>query len=315
MANPIAIRDAFGRVLARLGLSHSELVVVDAGSSEACRSAYFAREFPDRFVRVGPAELDLLDTAAGLSLCDKVVFACTDAIGACRAWESARNSLALDGLSVAIFGIHGGLSAGVEGAAQQGLEDLALYRAIPNMRVVVPCDAAQTEAVVEWLAEDDGGPTYVRLGHGSTPIFLPDQPVFQAGRARLLRPGCDVTLIACGSTVAPAMDAANRLADEGVDVRVLDFACIKPLDEAAVLAAARDTAGIVTVEEGNIVGGLGSAVCEVVSSLHPTRVRRLGVPDVFGRSGEPEELMKRFGLDEEGIVKATRMLLATRKQD
>lgn len=312
MAIPFAIRDAFGRTLSRLGLSHSDLVVVDAGCAESSRSAYFAREFPERFVQVGPSPEDLIDTAAGLALCDKVVFACTDGMGACRAFESMRNGPALDRLPVVLFGLHGGLAAAGEGPANQGLEDVALMRAIPDLRVLVPCDAPQTEAVMEWCVENEDGPTYVRLGRDAGVVPATEDPLFTPGRARLLRPGRDICIAACGSALVTAMEAAEALAAEGVDVRVLDCVGVKPLDEAALVAAARDTAGIVTVEEGSVVGGLGSAVCELLAGLQPARVRRLGVPDVFGRSGDPDALARRHGLHRENVMRAVRLLLEAR---
>jgi transketolase len=255
---------------------------------------------------MGISEQDMIGTAAGLALAGKRAFVSTFVIFGSRAWEQTRNTVARADLSVFLVFTHAGISVGPDGASAQANEDIALMRVIPNMRVLVPADAHEVRAMVEALAQDGHGPYYMRLARPDVPDLFGPEYRFQLGRSVLLRPGSDITLCACGQMVVRALEAADELAGEGIDARVLNMSTIKPLDREAVLAAARETGGIVTAEEHSVLGGLGSAVAELVSEEAPVPVARVGMPDEFGKSGEPDELLARYQLTPEQIVRRAR---------
>ncbi len=302
----IATRDAYGQALAKYGAEYPDLVVLDADLSGSTKTSVFAKAFPERFFQMGIAEQDLMGTAAGLAAAGKIPFASTFAIFATgRAWEQIRNSIAYARFNVKVAASHAGLTVGEDGASHQANEDIALMRAIPGMTVIVPADAIETEQAVKALLDFEG-PAYLRLGRSKVPVVFADDYQFAIGKAATLRDGDQVTIIACGIMVEAALAAAEQLAVEGISARVLNMATIKPLDQDAVLAAARETGAIVTCEEHNIIGGLGSAVAECVVQHQPVPMRFIGVKDVFGESGDPADLLKAYGLTAGDIIEAVK---------
>lgn len=290
-----ATRDAYGRALLELGRKRSDVVVLDADLSNSTKTRGFAHAFPERFFNMGISEQDMVGTAAGLSLTGKLPFASTFAIFETgRAWEQIRQTLCYPRLNVKLVATHGGITVGEDGASHQALEDIALMRVLPEMTVIVPADGLETEQVINAIA-DYNGPVYVRLGRSKVPALMPEDYTFHLGRAHVFHLGKDANIIASGIMVNEAIKARKVLGDRGIDAGVINMPTIKPLDEDAVLRAAASGL-IVTAEEHSVIGGLGSAVCEFLSEKRPSRVRRVGVKDRFGRSGKPEELMKLFGL-------------------
>jgi transketolase len=311
----IATRAAYGEALAALAQEYPELVVLDADLSGSTMSKKFAEVCPERFYNIGIAEANMTGIAAGLATCGKKPFIHSFAMFAAgRAWEQVRNSIAYPRLNVKVIGSHGGLSVGEDGATHQCIEDYAIMRAIPGMLVVSPCDGPEMRLAVKALLEYDG-PAYMRLGRLAVDSVTDDTPgyTFQLGRGAQLRDGSDVTVIATGMMVQEAVKAADALKDEGVSVRVIDMHTIKPLDTEIVLKAARETGAIVTSEEANILGGLGSAVAECVAEGCPVPVVRHGVNDEFGRSGAAKAVLAAYGLTAEGIVAAARRALALKQ--
>ena len=315
MAEKIATRAAYGKALEELAAQEPNLVVLDADLSGSTMTKGFGAEHPDRFFDMGIAEANMVGVAAGLATCGKKPFVNSFAMFAAgRAWEQVRNSVAYPGLNVKVVGSHGGLSVGEDGATHQCIEDLAIMRAIPNMTVLCPCDGNEMKQAVKALLAYDG-PAYLRLGRLAVETVT-DQVEgyeFQIGKGVLLRDGQDVTVVAVGMMVQMALTAADILAEEGISVRVIDMHTIKPLDQELVLKAARETGAIVTSEEANVLGGLGSAVCECVSAGCPVPVVRHGVNDEFGRSGEAKAVLKAYDLTADGIVKAVRKALSLKK--
>lgn len=324
----IATRTAYGKALVELGRENRDVVVLDADLAKSTKTADFAKEFPERFFDMGIAEQDMMATAAGLAAAGKIPFASTFAVFATgRAYDQVRNSIAYPALNVKIAATHAGLTVGEDGASHQSLEDIALMRAVPHMTVLVPADAIETEAAVRAAAAFHG-PVYIRLGRPEVPVLYGDGEAsdgdggaaggagyrFEIGRASRLREGRDVAIIATGVMVAPALDAANMLAQGGIEARVINMATIKPIDRAEIRAAALEAGAIVTAEEHSVVGGLGSAVAEVVVALAPVPVEMLGVADRFGQSGAPGELLAAYGLTAEGIVKAARRVLERKRR-
>ncbi len=301
----IATREAYGKALAKLGLENENIVVLDADLSKSTKTAEFQKVAPERFINMGIAEGNMMSVAAGLASCGKIPFASTFAVFAAgRAFEQIRNSICYPKLNVKICATHAGLTVGEDGASHQAIEDIALMRSIPNMVVVSPSDDVETEAAIKAITEYHG-PCYVRLGRlGVRTINNNPDYKFELGKAVTLRKGKDATIIATGLMVDAALEAYNTLAEEGIKVRVLNIHTIKPIDEQAINAAAEETGLIVTAEEHSIIGGLGSAVTEVVCSNYPVPVMRVGVKDTFGESGKPEELIKAYGLTADEIVKA-----------
>ncbi|MGI9952200.1 transketolase family protein [Moorellaceae bacterium AZ2] len=305
----VATREAYGRALVELGRQDERVVVLDADLSKSTKTEYFAQEFPHRFFNMGIAEQNLMGTAAGLALCGKIPFASTFAVFATgRAFEQVRNSIAYPRLNVKIAASHAGITVGEDGASHQSVEDIALMRALPNMTVIVPADAVETRQAVFAAAQHEG-PVYIRLGRMSVPVIYDEDYRFQIGKAHWLRRGRDATILACGYMVALALEAARRLEVAGLSVGVLNVSTVKPLDREAVLAAARESGALVTAEEHSIIGGLGSAVAEVLAEECPVPLRRVGLRDTFGESGAPEDLLQRYGLSVPDIEKSVKEVL------
>ena len=315
MAEKIATRAAYGKALEELAAQEPNLVVLDADLSGSTMTKGFGAEHPDRFFDMGIAEANMVGVAAGLATCGKKPFVNSFAMFAAgRAWEQVRNSVAYPGLNVKVVGSHGGLSVGEDGATHQCIEDLAIMRAIPNMTVLCPCDGNEMKQAVKALLAYDG-PAYLRLGRLAVETVT-DQVEgyeFQIGKGVLLRDGQDVTVVAVGMMVQMALTAADILAEEGISVRVIDMHTIKPLDTEILLAAARDTGCIVTSEEANIVGGLGSAVSEYLTSVCPVPVIRHGVEDEFGRSGAAQKVLEAYHLTPAGIADKVRQALTVKQ--
>ena len=306
----IATRDAYGEALKELGAKNPAIVVLDADLTKSTKTSVFAKAFPERFFNMGIAEQNLIGTAAGLAAAGKIPFASTFAIFATgRAYEQIRNSVAYPKLNVKIAATHAGLTVGEDGASHQALEDIALMRAIPNMTVIVPADAEETRQAVNRAAEMDG-PVYIRLGRPGVPLLFDEKYKFVVGKAVTVAEGTKATVIATGIMVGIALEAAEMLRGQGIDVRVLNMATIKPVDREAIISAARETGAIVTAEEHNIIGGLGSAVAEVTGENCPVPLMRVGVQDTFGESGQPAALLEKYGLTAKNIAAAVKTVIA-----
>ena len=315
MGTKIATRAAYGDALVALADQYPELVVLDADLAEATKSQGFKNAHPDRFFDMGIAECDMVGVAAGLATCGKKPFASTFAMFASgRAFEQVRNSVAYPRLNVKIVGSHGGLSVGEDGATHQCCEDFATMRSLPGMVVCCPCDGNEMTQAVKALLDYDG-PAYLRLGRLAVENVTDAIPgyQFQLGKGLTLKDGKDVTVIAVGLMVQKALEAAELLKAEGIDVRVIDMHTVKPLDEELVRKAAKETGCIVTSEEHNIVGGLGEAVCACTSASCPVPVLRHGVEDQFGRSGKAELVLDAYGLNAQGIAAKVRQALALKR--
>jgi transketolase len=308
----IATREAYGKALVELGQENPKIVVLDADLSKSTKTSDFAKAFPERFFNMGIAEQNLMGVAAGLSTVGKIPFASTFAVFAAgRAFEIIRNSICYPKLNVKIAATHAGLTVGEDGASHQAIEDLALMRVLPNMQVFVPADAAQTRAIVRKAAEIEG-PVYIRLGRSGVPeVFSPDIR-FEPGRGTVLKEGTDVTIVALGIMTAKALEAAKMLEAEGIAARVVDMASLKPIDRELLVESARLTGAVVTAEEHSVIGGLGSAVAEVLSEEYPVPVVKVGVNDVFGESGTPQALLEKYGLTARDIVAAVQKALKGR---
>ena len=315
MAETIATRAAYGETIVALAKEDPDLLVLDADLSSATMTRAFSKEYPDRFFNMGIAECNMVGVAAGLAACGKKPFVNTFAMFAAgRAWEQVRNSVAYPRLNVKVVGSHGGLSVGEDGATHQCIEDFALMRAIPGMLVLCPCDGNEMRLATRALLAYDG-PAYMRLGRLAVDTVTDAIPGyrFELGKGVTLRPGRDVTIVATGMMVQMALQAARTLAGEGIDARVLDMHTIKPLDEALLLAAARETGAVVATEEHNVVGGLGAAVTEYLAGVCPVPVIRHGVNDEFGRSGKAQKVLEAYGLTPAGIADAARRAVALKK--
>ncbi|MHC4061600.1 MAG: transketolase family protein [Planctomycetota bacterium] len=303
MSQRLAPRDVLGRTLTDLAQKDPDLVVLDADFWPASKIAEFKDTFSDRFIEVGIAEQNMMGIAAGLSTVGFTCFASTLCVFCSRrACDQVTTSIALPRLNVKILGLYAGLFVGKNGASHQALEDIAIMRSIANMAVIQPADAVETEQVVRFAAEYDG-PMYIRVGRDPRPQFVPDNYKFQLGKACTLRDGKDVTLITCGDVVENTLKAAASLAEKKIEARVINMSSIKPIDEEAIIKAAQETGKIVTIDNHNVLGGLGSAVCEVVTEKMPVKVKRIGVTDIFGKSGTNEQMEKHFGLRAEDIEK------------
>ena len=298
----IATRESYGNALAELGKEHPEVVVLDADLAGATKTGVFKKAFPDRHIDCGIAECNMMGIAAGLSTTGKVPFASTFAMFAAgRAFEQVRNSIGYPKLNVKIGATHAGISVGEDGATHQCNEDIALMRTIPGMVVINPSDDVEAKAAVK-AAYEHQGPVYMRFGRLAVPVINDNADYkFELGKGVVLREGKDVTIIATGLCVAESLAAAEKLAAEGIEAKVVNIHTIKPLDEELVVAAAKETGKVVTVEEHSIIGGLGSAVCDTLSAQAPTPVLKIGVMDTFGESGPAAELIKKYGLDGESI--------------
>ena len=306
----IATRESYGNALKALGAEVSDLVVLDADLAGATKTGTFQKAYPDRFFDCGIAEANMMGVAAGLSTMGLVPFASTFAMFAAgRAFEQIRNTIGYPHLNVKIGATHGGISVGEDGASHQCCEDFGLMRTIPGMVVMCPADDVETAAMVRAAYEHEG-PVYMRFGRLAAPVFHdPDHYTFQIGKGELLREGTDVAILANGLMVHEALDAAEALAQSGISARVINLATIKPLDEEIVLQAARECGKIVTVEEHNIIGGLGEAVCACVAEHCPVPVKRIGVNDAFGHSGPAADLLRQFGLCADNIAAVTKSFL------
>ncbi len=307
----VATRDAYGQTLVELGNERSDIIVMDADLAAATKTGMFRKTHPDRFINTGIAEGNMISIAAGLAAAGKTVFASSFAMFAAgRAFEQIRNSVAYPHLNVKIAATHAGVSVGEDGATHQCCEDIGLMRTIPGMVILNPADGPETAAAVRAAADYDG-PVYLRLGRLAVPVFNEDDVEFTIGKGKVMRDGSDVTVIATGLEVNEAMIAADTLAAEGVSVRVVNMATIKPIDKDIILQAAADTGAIVTAEEHNVNGGLGSAVAEVLcESGKPVPMLRVGVEDAFGRSGPALELLELYGLTAPHIVEKVKAVLA-----
>ena len=298
----IATRQSYGEALKELGKENKNIVVLDADLSTATKTELFANEFPDRFFDIGIAEQDMIGTAAGFATCGKVPFASTFAVFAAgRAYDQIRNSVCYPNLNVKICATHAGVTVGEDGATHQMIEDLAMMRALPNLKVFSPSDDVETRFIINEISKIDG-PCYVRLSRLATPVIYDENEKFEIGKAKQICNGEDATIFATGVCVAEALKAKDILNEKGINVRVVDVHTIKPIDRETIVRCAKETKKIITVEDHSIIGGLGSAICEVLAEEYPCKVIRLGVKDSFGKSGSATELMKKFEIDAQAIV-------------
>ena len=298
----IATRESYGNALAELGTEHKDVVVLDADLAEATKTGVFKKAHPERFIDCGIAESNMMGVAAGLAAAGMVPFASSFAMFAAgRAFEQVRNSIGYPHLNVKIGATHAGISVGEDGATHQCNEDIGLMRTIPGMVVINPSDDIEAKAAVK-AAYEHQGPVYLRFGRLAVPV-INDRPdyKFELGKGVVLREGKDLTIIATGLPVNNCLEAAEKLAADGIDAKVINIHTIKPLDEELVAAAAKETGKVVTVEEHSVIGGLGSAVCDVLAEKAPTKVMKIGINDTFGESGPAVELIKKYGLDSESI--------------
>lgn len=306
----IATRESYGSALVELGKEHENLVVLDADLAAATKTGMFKNAFPERHVNCGIAECNMIGVAAGLAATGKVPFASSFAMFAAgRAFEQVRNSVGYPKLNVKIGATHAGISVGEDGATHQCNEDIALMRTIPGMVVINPADDVEAKAAVK-AAFEHYGPVYLRFGRLPVPVINPVDYKFEIGKGVVLREGTDLTIIATGLPVAECLAAADKLAQDGIQAKVINIHTIKPLDEELVVAAAKETGKVVTVEEHSIIGGLGSAVCDVLSEQAPTKVMKIGINDVFGESGPALELVKKYGLDSDSIYEKIKTFMA-----
>ncbi len=303
MFNP---RNAYGEKLVELGKKYSNLVVLDADLSKSTKTILFAKEFPDRFFEMGIAEANMISTAAGLASCGKIAFASTFAVFATgRVYDQIRMDVAYSKANVKIFATHGGISVGKDGASHQMIEDLTLMRVLPNMTVIAPSDAIQTGKIVELMAENYG-PMYARIGRADAPLIYKEKELenLKLGKGLILRDGFDITIIACGTMVDPALDAQKTLINKGVKARVIDMHTIKPIDKNLIIKCAKETGAIITVEEHSIIGGLGSAVAETLMDNNISiKFYRMGINDKFCESGDPKDLLEKYGLNQKHLVR------------
>lgn len=303
-------RDGYGQGLLALCKDRQDILVLDADVAASTRTNWVRDQYPDHFYNLGISEQDLVGTAAGLALGGMIPYVSTYGVFLSgRAFDQMRTTVCYNDLKVRFGGAHAGISVGPDGATHQALEDMALARVLPNMTVIAPCDSEETRKAVIAAADIDG-PVYFRFGREAVPVVTDETTPFQIGKARLVREGTDCAVFACGAMVYEAMEAAELLAAEGISLRVLDLHTIKPIDEEAILAAARDCGAIVTAEEHQVSAGLYSAVAEVVVRTCPVPMEAVAVQNTFGQSGPPEALMKEYGLNAEGIVGAVRKALA-----
>jgi transketolase len=303
-----ATREALGITLVELATEGVDVVAVEADLSKSTTTNKLADAFPERFFNVGIAEANMIGVAAGLAVSGKIAFTGSFAVfGTGRAYDQIRNTVCYSGLNVKLTPTHAGITVGADGGSHQMIEDLALTRVLPGMRVLVPADFNAAKAAIRCAAENDG-PFYVRLGRATLPEVYPEGYEWRLGKANVLRKGDRVTLVACGVMVAEALAAADLLAADGISAEVIDVATVKPIDVETLVASAEKTGAVVTCEEHSFIGGLGSAVAEVLAENAPTRLKRVGVNDVFGTSGEPAELMAYFGLAAGDIASAARSL-------
>jgi len=302
-------RDGYGEALVELGKKNPNIVVLGADLTGSTRCNWFKDEFPERFIQVGIAEQNLIGIATGMSLVGKIPFASTYAVFCPgRNWDQIRISVAYNKANVKLTGAHSGVSVGPDGATHQALEDIAITRSLPNMTVLAPCDSVETRKATIAAGKMEG-PVYLRFAREATPVFTTEKTPFQIGRAEIFRKGKDVAVIACGPTVYEALLAAEELEKENISVAVVNNHSIKPIDQKTIINVAKETGAIVTAEDHQIMGGMGSAVCEVLAKNMPVPIEMIGVQDRFGESGTPEELMKEFGLLAKNIKEAVKKII------
>lgn len=309
-----ATRDAFGEALVELGRENSSIVVLSGDLEDATRAEYFKKEFPDRFFNLGIAEQDVLGTAAGMSIDGLIPFACSFAVFLTnRAYDFLRITICYNNRNVKVIGSHGGLSVGEDGATAQCLEDFAIIRVLPNIKIIYPVDAIEAKKATRAIANYIG-PIYMRLGRPPFPILTNESDEFIIGRANVIRQGNDATVIACGLMVSEALKAAEMLIKDNINIRVINMHTIKPIDKQAVISSARETGAIVTAEEHQINGGLGSAVAEVLARNFPAPLEMIAVNDTFGESGKPEELLEKYHLKDVDIADAVKKVIIRKKR-
>lgn len=310
MDKMMATRNAYGEALKEIGGKNEDIVVLDADLSGSTKTAVFKKEYPDRFFNAGISEQSLMGTAAGLAAAGKIPFASTFAMFATgRAFEIIRNSICYPKLNVKIAATHAGLTVGEDGASHQAIEDISIMRSIPNMVVLNPADGVEARLCV-LKASEYVGPVYIRLGRSNVPVIFDENYTFEIGKGVELKSGKDVTIIATGIMVAKALEASEMLSEEGISARVINMSTIKPIDKDIIIKAAKETKGIVTAEEHSIIGGLGSAVAEVLVENCPVPMKRVGVEDTFGESGNGDELLVKYGLTPENIIKNVKSILS-----
>lgn len=298
----IATRASYGKALVELGKENENVVVLDSDLSTATKTNLFAKEFPNRFFDMGIAEQNMMGTAAGMSTCGKIPYASTFAVFASgRAYDQVRNSICYPKLNVKICATHAGVTVGEDGATHQMLEDISLMRTLPNMTVICTSDDIQTKWAVNEISKING-PVYLRLCRLATPVIYDESQNFEIGKAVQLGDGTDATIFATGVTVSEAIKAQEILAEKGINVRVVDMHTIKPIDEKMIVKCAEETDRLISVEDHNVIGGLGSAIAEVLTDKYPKKLERMGIPDTFGKSGKAEELMKYFKIDCDAIT-------------
>ena len=299
----IATRQSYGEKLKQIGKDNENIVVLDADLSEATKTSLFKEAFPNRFFDMGISEQDMISTAAGLATCGKIPYTSTFAVFAAgRAYDQIRNGVCYPKLNVKICATHAGVTVGEDGATHQMLEDISLMRTLPNMTVISTSDDTQTKWAVEEISKIEG-PVYLRLSRVATPVIYDENTNFEIGKGVQIGEGTDATVIATGVTVSEAILAQEELSKERINIRVIDIHTIKPLDKELIIKTAKETKKIITIEDHSIIGGLGSAVCEVLSEEYPTKVTRMGIRDTFGKSGSAEELQKFFGITKDDIIK------------
>ena len=302
MAECKSVRSAYGKTLVELGKENKDIVVLDADLSCSTQTQFFAKELPERFFNVGIAEQDLMTTAAGLACTGKIPFVSTFAVFASgRAWEQIRNTICYSNLNVKIGATHGGITVGEDGASHQALEDIAIMRAIPNMTILVPADEAETIAAVTYAAEING-PVYVRISRSNLPDVFESSHKFNFTKSDVMQEGQDVTLITNGETLIETLNCAKILKEKGISAEVINMPVVKPLDKETVINSAKKTNRVFTIENHSIIGGLGSAIAEVLSEENPTQVTRIGTNDEFGQSGTAKELVDFYGLTAEKLA-------------
>lgn len=298
----VATRQSYGEALKDLGHKNENIVVLDADLATATKTEIFAKEFPNRFLDMGIAEQNMLATAAGLATCGKIPYASTFAVFAAgRAYDQIRNSICYPNLNVKICATHSGVTVGEDGATHQMLEDISMMRTLPNMTVISTSDDVQTRWAVEEISKIKG-PVYLRLCRMSTPIIYKENEKFEIGKGTQIGEGTEATIFATGVTVSEALKAQEQLKEKGIDVRVIDMHTIKPIDKEIIIKCAKETKRLISVEDHNIIGGLGSAISEVLTENYPCKLERMGIQDTFGKSGRAEELIEYFKIDSKAIV-------------
>ena len=298
----VATRQSYGEALKELGYKNENVVVLDADLATATKTEIFAKEFPTRFFDMGIAEQNMISTAAGLSTCGKIPYASTFAVFAAgRGYDQIRNSICYPKLNVKICATHAGVTVGEDGATHQMIEDISLMRTLPNMTVISTSDDTQTRWAVEEISKIEG-PVYLRLARLATPVIYENYDNFEIGKAVQLGEGTDATIFATGVTVSEALKAQELLKEQGINIRVVDIHTIKPIDKEMIIKCAMETKRLISIEDHNIIGGLGSAIAEVLTENYPCKLERMGIPDTFGKSGKAEELLEFFKIDHKAII-------------